>query len=346
MSRILVCGVQTLYVRGGAEQLVDTLAEQLRTHGHQVDVVNLPYTDVPRSQVLLGFLAWRALNLKLIHGQAVDLLICTKYPSYAAHHPNKVVWLTHQHRQAYDLYGTVYSDMHSRPDGMLFARLVRGLDGWGLKEARQLYTISKNTATRLLRYNGLHAEHLYPPPKLAPYLRCDGYGDFVLAVGRFEPIKRFDLILKALAQTRCGLRCVLVGDGMGRTELERLAEQLDLGGRVQFLGQVDDATLVDLYADCLGVVYPPYEEDYGYVTVEAMLSRKPVVCTSDAGGPLEFVEDGVTGYVAAPTPESLAGALERLWQQRNDAPRLGDEGYERVKDISWDKVIGALTSTL
>ncbi len=347
MSRILVCGVQTLYVRGGAELLVDTLAEQLRARGHTVDLVSLPYTDVPRTQILMSFLAWRALNFRQIHGNAIDLVIGTKYPSYAVRHPNKVVWLTHQHRQAYELYGTRYSDMHSRPDGRFFSWLVRRLDRWSLGGAKGLFTISQNTADRLKQYNGLNARALYPPPKLAPLLHCEEYGDFLLAVGRFEPIKRFDLILRALAQTTCGAKCYLVGDGLQRRELERMSAELGLGDRVRFLGSVDDATLVDLYARCLGVIYPPYDEDYGYVTVEAFLARKPVISTPDAGGVLEFLDDGKTGYVAASaTPEALADAIERLWSDRDRASALGATGYQRVQGISWDPVVDALTSTL
>lgn len=342
----MVCGVQTLYVRGGAESLVDTLAQGLRARGHQVDEVNLPFTDMPRSQLLLGLLAWRLLHLKSVHGRLTDLLISTKFPSYAARHPNKVVWLVHQHRQAYDLYGTPYSDMHTRPDGWLFARLVRWLDRWTLGEARRIYTISGNTADRLRRYNGLSATPLYPPPKLAPYLKAQEYGDFVLGVGRFDEIKRFDLILKALALAQCGLRCVLVGDGMDRSRLERVAAGLGVTDRVSFSGQVDDKTLLDLYGRCLGVVYPPYDEDYGLVTVEAFLARKPVVTTTDAGGVLEFVEDGVTGYVSPPTAEGLAASLDRLWAERARAPELGAAGYERVRGITWDRVVDGLTATL
>ena len=346
MSRILVCGVQTPYVSGGAEILVETLAQQLRTRGHQVDVIALPYTDAPRTQVVLGFMAWRILNLQLIHEKPVDLVIGTKFPSYAVNHRNKVVWLTHQHRQAYELYGTKYSDMHTRPDGMLFARIVRGLDGWSLGEAKALFSISQNTANRLKRYNGLDARPLYPPPRLAPLLHCERYDDYLLAIGRFEPIKRFDLILRALALTKCGVRCVLVGDGMQRAELEQLTDQLGVRDRVQFAGNVDDATLADLYANCLGVVYPPFDEDYGYVTVEALLSKKPVISTTDSGGVLEFLREGEDGFIAEPTPESLAEAIERLWSARSRVADLGEAGYQRVKGITWEPVIDGLTSTL
>jgi glycosyltransferase involved in cell wall biosynthesis len=346
MSRIVVCGVQTLYVQGGAEILVQSLAQGLRARGHQVDEVNLPFTDAPRSHLVLGFLAWRLLHLKSAHGRLTDLLIATKFPSYAARHHNKAVWLVHQHRQAYDLFGSRYSDMHARPDGRLFAALVRGLDRWALGEARRLYTISANTAARLQRFNGLRGEPLYPPPKLAPYLHSGDYGDFVLAPGRFEPIKRFDLILQAAALAPPPLRFVLAGDGLERDRLEALAAQLGLGGRVTFAGRVDDKTLVGLYAGCLGVVYPPYDEDYGYVTVEALLARKPVVSTADAGGVLEFLEDGVNGFVGDATPEGLAQALGRLWEARGRAPALGAAGYERVRGIAWGGVLDRLTETL
>lgn len=346
MSRIVVCGVQTLYTRGGAEVLVESLAAQLRRRGHLVDVVTLPFIDVPRTQILQNFLAWRSLNLRRSHAGAVDLVIATKFPSYAARHPNKVVWLVHQHRQAYDLFGTRWSDMHTRPDGLLFAGLLRLLDAWSLRGARAVHTISGNTAARLRRYNGLTARPVYPPPPLADRLRCDGYGDFVLAVGRFDAIKRLDLVLRALTHTDPRLRCVVAGDGAQRTELERLAGALGLGDRVRFAGRVDDAALIDLYAGCLGVVYPPYDEDYGYVTVEAFLSRKPVVTSTDSGGVLEFLEDGVNGFVGAPTPEGLGGALTRLWDARDRAPELGEAGRQRVASITWDAVVDALTATL
>ena len=347
MSRILVCGVQTLYVRGGAELLVDTLAEQLRARGHTVDLVSLPYTDVPRTQILMSFLAWRALNFRQIHGNAIDLVIGTKFPSYAWRHPNKVVWLTHQHRQAYELYGTRYSDMHSRPDGRFFAWLVRRLDRWSLGGAKGLFTISQNTTDRLKKYNGLNARALYPPPKLAPLLHCEEYGDFLLAVGA--------LSLSALRPHPAGAR----PDNVRGEVLSRRRRPPTAGAGADVprswasatacasWARWDDATLVDLYARCLGVIYPPYDEDYGYVTVEAFLARKPVISTPDAGGVLEFLDDGQTGYVAvSATPEALADAIERLWSDRDRASGLGAAGYQRVQGISWDPVIDALTSTL
>ena len=86
--------------------------------------------------------------------------------------------------------------------------------------------------------------------------------------------------------------------------------------RVDFLGAVDDEQLLALYRDALAVLYPPYDEDFGYVTLEAFLSRKPVVTAVDSGGPNEFVVDGVNGFVRAPEPEAFAEAINALARDR------------------------------
>lgn len=343
MNRIVVCGVQTLYIRGGAELLVDSLAAALRARDHQVDVVNLPFVDVPRTQILQTFLAWRALQLRFIHGRSVDMVIPTKFPSYAVNHPNKQVWLVHQHRQAYELFGTRFSDMHIRPDGRLFAWLVRRLDAWGLKDAAGLHSISQHTADRLWKYNHLRAKPVYPPSRLAPLLHPGEYGSYVLAPGRFETIKRFDLVLRAMALVKCPVTCLIAGDGAERDNLLKLASELGINHRVKFLGRVSDEELVELYANCLGVVFPPFEEDYGFVTAEAFQACKPVITATDSGGPCEFVETGVNGYVAEPTPAAMADALDQLWSARGRVCDMGANGYERVKGISWDAVAAALT---
>jgi len=111
---------------------------------------------------------------------------------------------------------------------------------------------------------------------------------------------------------------------------------------VTFAGGIDDEHLTRLYAGALAIVFPPFDEDYGYVTLEAFLAHKPVVTTNDAGGPLEFVEDGVTGFVAEPTPESIGAAIARLAADRVRARSLGDAGYDRARAITWNGVVAKL----
>jgi glycosyltransferase involved in cell wall biosynthesis len=136
----------------------------------------------------------------------------------------------------------------------------------------------------------------------------------------------------------------LADEGTYQNDLNRLAKRLGLEKRVQWLGHVNDEHKFELYAKSLGVIYPPIDEDFGYVTLEGMLAQKPVVVCSDSGGPLEFVLDGENGLVANPTPESLAQALDRLWDNRSEAKRFGVAGYELYhdKDISWNRVVESL----
>jgi glycosyltransferase involved in cell wall biosynthesis len=211
-----------------------------------------------------------------------------------------------------------------------------------LSECRRLYTIARNTATRLATYNGIHADVLYPPPRLASRLHAGPSGHYVLAVGRLETLKRPDLLVRAVTFFDRGLRLVLVGDGPLRSTLEETAAQLGVSDRVDFAGRVDDAALVELYAGALGVVYVPYDEDYGYVTLEGFLARKPVVTAADSGGPLEFVEDGLNGLVCEPTAEAIGAAVNALSTDRARAARLGEAGFERARTVTWAGVIEKL----
>jgi len=339
---ILVCEVQVPFVRGGAEILVRQLVDRLRGHGYEADLVSVPFKWSPKDEILTHAAAWRMLDLSESNGVPIDLVIATKFPSYFARHPNKVAWLVHQHRAAYELCGTEYSDfVHADLDVGLRRTLI-ALDTQMLGECRRLYAIGGNTAARVLAFNGLRAEPLYHPPRLAERLAAGPAQDYVLSVGRLESIKRHDLAIRAMALRPGPSRLVIVGTGTQEANLHRLVEDLDLGDRVRFAGAVDDEQLLALYAGALGVFYAPFDEDYGYVTLEAFLARKPVVTARDSGGPLEFVLDGVNGLVCDPRPDAVADAFSRLATDRAGAAALGESGFERARRVTWDGVIETL----
>lgn len=341
--RVLVCNAQVPFARGGAELLVESLRDELRRRGHQADVVTLPYAWETRERLIASALAWRMVDLDTVAGERVDRVIATRFPSYLVRHPHKVVWLVHQLRQIYDLKGTAHSDFGDGAVDRAVIDTVRRMDAQGLGEARRVYSISRNTAERLRRFNDLEATVLYPPPKLAGTERAAAHGDVVFSAGRLDPLKRFDQLLRGVAAAATPVRCRLAGEGPERGALEELARKLGIAERVEFLGWVDDATLVAEYARALAVYYAPYDEDYGYVTVEAFLAGRPVVTTADAGGVLEFVRDGVNGFVVPPAaPRALGAALDRLWNDRAEAARLGAAGREQVRGIGWDAVVEAL----
>jgi glycosyltransferase involved in cell wall biosynthesis len=211
-----------------------------------------------------------------------------------------------------------------------------------LGECRSIYTNARNTASRLEKFNGLKAEPLYHPPRLAKQIRPGEYGDYVLSVGRLESVKRVDLIVRAMAQVDETLQLVVAGDGTQRENVERVASEAGVADRVAFLGAVDDDELLDLYADAVAVAYPPFDEDFGYVTLEAFLARKPVITCVDSGGPNEFVIDGVNGRSTEATPEAYAEAIRDIAGDKAKAARLGDAGYDRARTITWDGVIEKL----
>jgi glycosyltransferase involved in cell wall biosynthesis len=342
IKTILVCEAQVPFVHGGAELHVRGLVGQLRHHGYRAEIVSIPYKWYPKEALLSQAAAWRLIDLSESNGESIDLVIATKFPTYFVRHANKVTWLFHQYRAIYDLCGTPYSEFgHTEADVRLRDRLIE-LDTEVLAESKHLFSNARNTAARLAKYNGLKAEPLYHPPPLASKLRAGTFGDYILSVGRLEGNKRVDLIVSALALTPPPLRLIVVGEGPLRADLERLAAGLNIADRVTFTGGIDEPALVDLYAGALAVAFPPYDEDYGYVTLEAFLARKPVLTTTDAGGPLEFVDDGVTGRVTAPTPEAYAAAMAEIANNRARAASLGDAGYDRACRITWDGVVERL----
>lgn len=342
IKRVLVCEAQVPFVHGGAEYYVRTLVAKLREHGCQAELVSIPFKWYPKEELLAQAAAWRLIDLSEANGRPIDLVIGSKFPTYCVRHPNKVTWLLHQHRAAYDLCGTEYSDFeHVEADVGLRETLLR-LDRSALQECRRVFTISRNTAERLQKFNGLRADPLYPPPPIADRLEAGPYGDYVLFVSRLESVKRPDLAVQAMLHVDRPIRLVMVGEGTERRRTEALAESLGVADRVEFLGAVEEAVLLRLYKGALGVVFVPFDEDYGYVTLEAFLARKPVITASDSGGPLEFVEDAVNGFVCAPAASAVASAVNRLAADRILASRLGLAGFDRARSITWDGVIEKL----
>jgi glycosyltransferase involved in cell wall biosynthesis len=341
IRRIVVADAQVPFVQGGAELHVAALIEQLRRREYAVEHVALPFRGDLKTELLAQAAAWRLLELTSNGHQPIDLLIATRFPSYFARHPRKVAWVIHQHRTAYELAGTKYSAFeHTEADVALRQKLME-LDRRVLGECRRIFTNAQNTANRLMKFNGIAAQALYHPPPLAERLSPGPYGDYVLSVGRLETVKRPDLPIRALASVP-KLRLVVVGEGSQREAAERVAAEAGVADRVIFEGRAEGDRLVQLYRESLGVIYAPYDEDYGYVTLEAFLAAKPVITASDSGGTLEFVTDGENGFVCAPDAESVASALARLVENPSLAGELGARGRRRAQHITWDGVVEQL----
>lgn len=323
--------------------LADALAAQLRLRGHLVELVNIPFRWYPKEEILKGYLAWRMINLEESEGQTIDRVIALKFPAFAVHHTHKITWLVQQFRQAYDLYGTEYSHFDGSQADSDLRQAIWQMDTQTLGESKRIFTISENVGKRLRQFNRLESQALYPPPALDGQFRNTGYGDYVFSISRLNRMKRVDLLVQAMGKVETPVRCRIAGQGEELAALKRLAHRLGVEKRIDFLGFVSDEEALALYAGALVVYYAPLDEDYGLATVEALKSRKPVLTTSDSGGILEFVKNGVSGFVTPPgDPGALAQQIDALYADRAIAERLGTAGQQAVASIGWDVTIETL----
>ena len=338
--RVVVAAPQVPFVRGGAELMAEDLAGALRARGHDAEIVSIPFKWYPGTRVLDQALLWRLADLTESDGRPIDRVIATKFPAYCVRHPNKVAWVLHQFRQAYDYDRTELGQFDEQPAARATRRAIERLDAVALGEARKVFATSRNVADRLKRFNGIDAAVLPHPPQSLPYRESEPEG-FVLSVNRLDRAKRIDLLIEA-AKREPSLRIVITGEGPDRERLQGLAAGLN--GQIRFAGRVDDDELVDLYARSLAVYYAPIDEDFGMVPYEAFLSGKPVVTASDAGGPLEVVHDRETGVVVAPEAAAIAQACVYLAAHVDEAKAWGRAGRELAARVTWDGCVDALLS--
>lgn len=347
--RIALATAHVPFVRGGAELLADSLTQQLVQRGHQVEIIKVPFNWYPADKLLDSMLAGNLVNLDQLGGHPIDLVIGLKFPAYLASHPNKVFWLIHQHRQAYEMWDDQTGDLGHQADGRKVRAAIQNADRTAFA-GKPMFTISKNVSDRLRKYLSIDSKALYHPPPIADLLSPGPPKDFILVPGRLNPSKRQDLVLRALAETNRNVRAIFVGapdDDTIAAQLNSLSVELSISDRIEWRGGVSAEELAELYRHCLAVVFVPHNEDYGYVTLEAMLAAKPVITVTDSGGPLEFIADGEQGFVCEPHPSALGGVIDGLWSDRSLAHRLGAAGRDRYHEmgIGWDYVIDNLVGS-
>lgn len=348
--RIAIANTQAPFVSGGAELHADNLCRALRDAGHQAEIVTMPFTWSTPDMIVDHMIAATHLDATEFFGADIDLMIGLRFPAYLINHPRKVMWLIHQHREAYDLWDAGVSGLLHEPRGLLVRDLIRDADTKLFSSVKAVFANSQNVAARLKTYNGVDSNPLYHPPPLAGRMKTGAYGDYFYFPSRISGLKRQHLVLEALAACQSDARVVFSGNADSPAvgaEFKAKIEELNLADRVDWRGFVTDEEMIDLYAGARAVVFPPLDEDLGYITLEAMLAAKAVITTTDAGGPLEFITHAREGLVTEPKPKALAGALDRLWQNADDAERMGGKAAARYKalSISWDQVVRKLTES-
>ncbi len=314
----------------GAERhfvgMVDAFQKKAETHW-----IRVPLSEATWNQVLRSYLDCYDLDLS-----GYDLVVSTKNPTYMVRHRNHVCWLLHQIRVFYDRFE---DECGALSEGALADRreqrdIIHRLDNLGFEGVRKIFTNGFETAARLKRYNGFDAEVLHPPV-LARGHHCAGQKHFLLP-GRLHRWKRVDLAIQAFKYLPGDTPLLITGTGEDESYFRNLA---DGDPRIHFLGYVGDEELLALYADALAVLFLPKEEDFGYITVEAMLSHKPSIVCTDSGEPSRLVQNGRSGFVVAPNPVEIAAAMAILDADRQLARTMGAFGFEHAPTQSWSKIV-------
>src|ERR1700738_2185291 len=140
--RIALANTHVPFVRGGAALLAESLHRELVSHGHEVEPLKIPFNGYPSDKLRDSMLAGSLLNLDKIGGHPIDLVIGLKFPAYLAPHPNKVFWLIHQHRQAYDHWDQGISDLLHQPKGRQLRSAIHDADREAFSD-RRMFTISQ-----------------------------------------------------------------------------------------------------------------------------------------------------------------------------------------------------------
>ncbi|MDR5899058.1 glycosyltransferase family 4 protein [Halomonas vilamensis] len=337
--RLLVTANHTPFVNGGANYHVEGLVSALRRYGHEVECLRLPF-HYGEKHIERQMAFAEQLNVIDPNDARVDRVISLQFPAYGVCHPDHTIWLMHQHRACYELY----DPSQASPALTALKSQVEAFDQRHLHQARGLFANSPRVAERLKQYNGLEAEPLYHPPHQAERFTCADDWGYIYYPSRLEPLKRQALLIDAMALTRKPVRLILSGEGSQREALEALIEHHDLGSRVCLLGRVSETEKRTLYAHARAIAFPTFDEDYGYITLEAMLSAKPVITCTDSGGPTAFVRHGITGWVVGPSPLALAQALDEAYSNRAHTQWLGQQAKEvyHAEGISWHNVVTKL----
>lgn len=343
--RIAIATVQVPFIRGGAEILAEGLLHAIQAAGHSVELIAMPFRFSPVAEIQRSMELWASENFENLNGYQCDRVICLKFPSFYLQHPNKVAWILHQHRSVYDLWETEFTAEFSRsPEGKQLKQEITAQDSKALSEFRGVYTIAKTVSNRLQKFNQIASTPLYHPPQFVEQFYTASAEPYIFFPSRLETLKRQDLLIQAMRFVRSPIVALLGGEGGQHHYLQGLIEQFELQQRVRLMGRLNDAEKLSFYAHCLGVFFAPYSEDYGYVTLEAMLARKPVITCTDSGEPTEFVVDGQTGWIVEPEPKAIAEKIDYLYEQRAIAKAMGAAGYDRYNalNISWDHVVQKL----
>lgn len=343
--KILVVNNMVPGMRGGAEELADQLVAHLRLAGHQSELLRIPFSWEPPERLVEEMLMCRGMQVN-----NVDRVIAMKFPAYMMPFDEKVLWLAHQYRQAYDLWDAGQSNIPATPEGQQIRAAIMEADNSAFETVKDIFVVGRTVQERLLHYNKLESTILRAPLNDEELYTGGAYGDYIFAGGRINSGKRQHRLIEALAKLDGQQKLLIAGpaDTPGDADrLRLLVEEHGLQDRVKLdLGFLPRQTIADYANNALACAYLPYAEDsYGYVTMEACQARKAVITVKDSGDLTELIHDGVHGWVCDDDTDQLAAAIADAFANRERTKELGRAAYAHWTgmNINWKATVEALT---
>lgn len=334
---------QVPFVHGDAHDVGTHLVDHLRRHGAKAEALRLPVCWMPPERLIEEMLI--ACTLRLWN---VDRVIALRFPSYLISHPDKVLWVLHQYRDAYEMWDQGRTPLCANPRGKQIRDAVVRADSLAFAQAQRIYASTRSIANRLRHYNAVRARVLCPPlhdPELFTGGENEGY---IIAPGTVDSTRRQTLLVQALRHAP-GAHLVIAGPPGTPADaelLERLIEEEGMSDRVRLDFRIlTRAQLADLINRSLAVAYLPHDDDgTSSVPLEAFQAGKPLITTSDSAAVLEVVECGRTGLVAQPNPESLGEALRLASSAlaRTVSMGLAARQQQEARGTTWARVVERL----
>lgn len=345
--KIIIASTIVPFIDGGGTFIVDWTAKKLQEYGHKVEVFKIPF-DHSHPFVVEQMLALRLLNV----AQYSDRLISIRTPSYILDHPNHVSWFIHQYRYAYDLWNTKYqTGIPITRDGLSERDAVITADNYFLRKIKKIFTNSIEVKNRLLEYNQIESEVLYPPLLYENNFYCSNYGDYIYYSSRIAQNKRQLLAVQAMKFTKSNVKLLITGYSDSNfyiQDIKSFVEKEGLNYKVKIINRwISEQEKAKFFSKCLASIYIPYDEDsYGYPSLESFKSKKCVITCTDSGGTGELIQNNYNGFIVDPSPSALAQAMDQLYLNKQKAKELGENAYSTLKkmNISWDNVINKLTA--
>lgn len=323
--------------RGGAENLYEGLVNALNEAGHIATQINVVVDESSFESILEAYCNCFYLDLN-----DYDLVISTKAPTYMVRHRNHISYLLHTIRVFYDMFDVEFNSKDKKNKKQ--KKLIHEFDKYGLHPSRiKKHCVIGETVAKRLKdadpfWNQINFEVIHPSSIFSDFKEPKN-GEFIFSPGRLHRWKRVDLVIKAMKYVPYDIKLLIAGKGEDAEEFKKLVKRLKIEDKIEFLGMVPDEELLELYAMSTVVPYTPKNEDFGYITLEAFKSKKPVITCYDSGETTYIVKDGISGFVVEPDPKKIAEKINYFIENPDEAKRMGENGYNSVQDVTWENAI-------